>query len=310
VKNSVFREWASGTTRFDQTKARLVLLQIKTQRYILTHVDLCEFHSNPPASSYKKIVRDDRSGVDIFPPSGASWHSRFAIPAQGSSTIMHLQFSKVKKYVETSHKNATKCDTNRCVAPIEPSLSSSLIHPPPSPSPSPPSPPPPPEAAPPPPHDRRSQRNAAACVHTAARGSGQAGTPSLVASACAPSRTRPSRTEPPLDRAWRHLQLHAPDTPEKCSGVSAFCSEWQWSGRHLHSRHRCVCLPPHLRPPLYHTSTVPPSINVQAHSAPRLANFRLNFANLYNSTGNALADKEVQMLRCAQKMWHWSLTLV
>jgi hypothetical protein len=29
-----------------------MLLQTQTQSYILTHVDLFEFHSNPPASSY------------------------------------------------------------------------------------------------------------------------------------------------------------------------------------------------------------------------------------------------------------------
>ena len=108
-------------------------------------------------------------------------------------------------------------------------------------------------------HDRPSQPDAAACIHSAARGSGQAGTPSLVASACAPSRTRPSRVEPPLDRARHPLQLHAPNTPQKCSGVSAFCGERQRSGRHPLSRRRCVRPLPHLRPPMYHTSTVPAS---------------------------------------------------
>ena len=180
-----------------------MLLHNRTQRYKITHVDLFEFHSNPPASSYGNIICDDRSGVDISTPSGASWHSQFTIAVRVSGTIMHLQLAKVKKYVETSHKNAFKCDTNRCVVPIDPSLSSSLILPPPSPRFSPPSPPPPPEAAPPPPHDRSSLRNAATCFHPAARGSGQAGNPSLVASACALSCTRPSRIEPPLDRARR-----------------------------------------------------------------------------------------------------------
>jgi len=52
-------------------------------------------------------------------------------------------------------------------------------------------PPPPPEAAPPSPHDLCSQRNAAASIHAAARGSAQAGTPPLLrSSACAPSRPR------------------------------------------------------------------------------------------------------------------------
>ena len=107
------------------------------------------------APTGKKLC-DDRFGADISSPSGASWQSRLIIPAQDSSTIMHLQFSKVKNYVETSHKSAAKCDTNRCVVLIEPSLSSSFILLPPSPWSSPPRTPPPPEAAPPPPHDRPS----------------------------------------------------------------------------------------------------------------------------------------------------------
>jgi hypothetical protein len=51
---------------------------------------------------------------------------------------------------------------------------------------SPPSPPPLPEAAPSPPHDLSAKQDAAACLHSAARGSPQSGTHSLAAQVCAP----------------------------------------------------------------------------------------------------------------------------
>ena len=61
-------------------------------------------------------------------------------------------------------------------------------HPPLSPHSSHPSPPPPREASPPPPHAPPTQQNAAEYFHTAARGSSQSDSPSLLSSACAPSR--------------------------------------------------------------------------------------------------------------------------
>ena len=86
---------------------------------------------------------------------------------------------------------------------------------------------PPPEAAPPPTRDRAPQRNAAASIQTAARGSAQAGTPPLLrTSGCAPSRSpRPSESH----------------------------SQRGWCG-YSNIRTRPAESPPALRDPLYHTT--------------------------------------------------------
>jgi len=223
-----------------------------------------KLHTNPrgsvriPFKPTCKFLRDffcdDRSGVDISPPSGESWHSRFTIPAQGSSTIMHWQFSRVKSmwtiltrtqpnvirtgawcpstppYPRPSsplpphpvlrlllrprrqkllhHRRMTilrsivqrRLSILRRVAAVRqaPPLSSQVRAAPPARvlaeeshrwigrgvlyNSTPPTPP----------------KSAAASLHSAARGSGQAGTPSLRASACAPSRSYgPLGTTPP-----------------------------------------------------------------------------------------------------------------
>ena len=86
--------------------------------------------------------------------------------------------------------------------------------------------------------------DAAASFHAAARGSGQAGTPSLRASACTQSRTRaPLCTTPPQ---------HQP--PRTC-------------------RHLRICVSP----------------------------FSARISMFLPSKGNALVEKEVQMLQCAEK---------
>ena len=136
----------------------------------------------------ENFVCDDRpgvDGVDISSPSGATWHLRFTVPALSSRTIMHPQI-----WWSSLAQDPNKHDTKRCVLPLDPSLSASRIPPAPSPCSSPPRPPSPPAAAPPPPHALPTQLDAAAFFQTAARGSGQAGTSSLRASARAPCRTR------------------------------------------------------------------------------------------------------------------------
>ena len=147
----------------------------------------------------ENFVCDDRpgvDGVDISSPSGATWPLRFTVPALSSRTIMHPQI-----WWSSLAQDPNKHDTKRCVLPLDPSLSASRIPPAPSPCPSPPRPPSPPEAAPPPPHVPTAQQNAAASFHPAARGNGQAGTPALRASVCAPCCTRaPLCTTPPQYR--------------------------------------------------------------------------------------------------------------
>ena len=142
----------------------------------------------------ENFVSDDRPGVDgidISPPRSKSWHSQSTVTAPSFCTLGWSSLTQ----------NPNKKDTKRCVLPLNPSLSKPLIPPAPSPCSSPPRPPSPPEAAPPPPHALSTQRNAAASLHAAARGSGQAGTPSLLASFCAPCCTRgPLCTTPPQYR--------------------------------------------------------------------------------------------------------------
>ena len=83
--------------------------------------------------------------------------------------ISHSQYNYVTlvckvRSLETSHKNANKDETKKCVVPLNPSLPASLIPPAPSHFPSSPHSPLPPEASPPPPHDLGAQPNAAACM--------------------------------------------------------------------------------------------------------------------------------------------------
>ena len=86
--------------------------------------------------------------------------------------------------------------------------------------------PPPPEAAPPPPHGLLSQRDAAVSGPSAARGSAQAGHPSLRASACIISSTRDPRGATPSEgrktkRNKRRRLTPEHDDTKKCVLSSA-----------------------------------------------------------------------------------------
>ena len=129
-------------------------------------------------------------------------------------------------------------------------------HLPPSPFSPRPRPPPLPEAAPPPPHDLSTQRDAAASLHPASRGSAQTGAPCLIlASACALSRS-PQPSVPHSQRGncgkeTEGLQPNDGATQRHVSGSqggSNSPSVCVWAGPHLSSD---ASLPTALRCELY-----------------------------------------------------------